>query len=104
MNQYSWHIESTIFNKLFILSSILQTAREDLTTEELEQLNMARAGARALWSLSDSRHNKELMRKSGIVPLMARLLKSCHIDVVIPIMGTIQKCASQVTLILLIFV
>lgn len=57
---------------------------------------MARAGARALWSLADSRHNKELMRKSGIVPLMARLLKSCHIDVVIPIMGTIQKCASQV--------
>lgn len=57
---------------------------------------MARAGARALWSLSESRHNKELMRKSGIVPLMARLLKSCHIDVVIPIMGTIQKCASEV--------
>lgn len=57
---------------------------------------MARAGARALWSLSLSRHNKELMRKSGIVPLMARLLKSCHTDVVIPIMGTIQECASQV--------
>ncbi|XP_005180225.2 armadillo repeat-containing protein gudu [Musca domestica] len=74
---------------------ILQTPREDLNFEELELLNMARAGARALWSLSDSRHNKEIMRKSGIVPLMARLLKSCHIDVVIPIMGTIQKCASQ---------
>ncbi|KAM7353695.1 armadillo repeat-containing protein gudu [Cochliomyia hominivorax] len=74
---------------------ILQTPREELTAEEIEQLNMARAGAKALWSLSDSKHNKELMRKSGIVPLMARLLKSCHIDVVIPIMGTIQKCASQ---------
>lgn len=35
------------------------------------------------------------MRKSGIVPLMARLLKSCHLDIVIPVMGTIQKCASQ---------
>lgn len=62
---------------------------------------MARAGARALWSLSLSRHNKELMRKSGIVPLMARLLKSCHTDVVIPIMGTIQECASQVCMCIL---
>lgn len=83
-------------NLHFHFNSILQTPREELTLEEIEQLNMARAGARALWSLSDSRHNKELMRKSGIVPLMARLLKSCHIDVVIPIMGTIQKCASEV--------
>ena len=58
---------------------------------------MARAGARALWSLSESRHNKELMRKNGIVPLMGRLLKSIHIDVVVPTMGTIQQCASQPT-------
>lgn len=58
-------------------------------------LDMARAGARALWSLSESRHNKELMCKSGIVPLMGRLLKSVHIDVVVPTMGTIQQCASQ---------
>ncbi|KAL9924155.1 armadillo repeat-containing protein gudu isoform 1-T1 [Glossina fuscipes fuscipes] len=80
---------------LDIKLQILKTPREELTAEEIENLNQARAGARALWSLSDSRHNKELMRKSGIVPLMARLLKSCHIDVVIPIMGTIQKCASE---------
>lgn len=60
-------------------------------------LNMAKAGARALWTLSDSKHNMEHMRKCGIVPLMARLLKSVHIEVVIPIMGTIQKCASQVS-------
>ncbi|XP_037960100.1 armadillo repeat-containing protein gudu [Teleopsis dalmanni] len=74
---------------------ILQNPRENLTLEEQDLLFMARAGARALWSLSDSRHNKEQMRRSGIVPLMARLLKSVHIDIVIPIMGTIQKCASQ---------
>uniref|UniRef100_A0A0K8W687 Armadillo repeat-containing protein 4 n=1 Tax=Bactrocera latifrons TaxID=174628 RepID=A0A0K8W687_BACLA len=74
---------------------ILQTPLEELNSSDLECLYMARAGARALWSLSLSRHNKELMRKSGIVPLMARLLKSCHTDVVIPIMGTIQECASQ---------
>lgn len=56
---------------------------------------MARAGAKALWSLSESRHNKEVMRRSGLVPLMGRLLKSIHIDVVVPIMGTVQQCASQ---------
>ncbi|XP_067625312.1 armadillo repeat-containing protein gudu [Eurosta solidaginis] len=74
---------------------VLQTPLEELNATDLECLYMARAGARALWSLSLSRHNKELMRKSGVVPLMARLLKSCHTDVVIPIMGTIQECASQ---------
>ncbi|XP_055383292.1 uncharacterized protein LOC129613316 [Condylostylus longicornis] len=75
--------------------SILQTPKDELNLEDKKYLDAARAGARALWSLSDSRHNRELMRKSGIVPLMARLLKSVNIEVVIPIMGTIQKCASQ---------
>uniref|UniRef100_A0A182NFE7 Armadillo repeat-containing domain-containing protein n=1 Tax=Anopheles dirus TaxID=7168 RepID=A0A182NFE7_9DIPT len=73
----------------------LRSQRDQLSEEEREMLDMARAGARALWSLSESRHNKELMCKSGIVPLMGRLLKSVHIDVVVPTMGTIQQCASQ---------
>uniref|UniRef100_A0A182J6G1 Armadillo repeat-containing domain-containing protein n=1 Tax=Anopheles atroparvus TaxID=41427 RepID=A0A182J6G1_ANOAO len=73
----------------------LRSQREQLSEEEREMLDMARAGARALWSLSESRHNKELMCRSGIVPLMGRLLKSVHIDVVVPTMGTIQQCASQ---------
>lgn len=64
---------------------------------------MARAGAKALWSLSESRLNKEVMRRSGLVPLMGKLLKSIHIDVVVPIMGTVQQCASQVNLILFLF-
>ncbi|XP_030383364.1 armadillo repeat-containing protein gudu [Scaptodrosophila lebanonensis] len=80
---------------LDIKLNILQTPRELLASEERESLDMARAGARALWTLADSKHNMEQMRKSGIVPLMARLLKSVHIDVVIPIMGTVQKCASE---------
>uniref|UniRef100_A0A182K4J8 Armadillo repeat-containing domain-containing protein n=1 Tax=Anopheles christyi TaxID=43041 RepID=A0A182K4J8_9DIPT len=73
----------------------LRSQRDQLSEEEREMLDMARAGARALWSLSESRHNKEQMCKSGIVPLMGRLLKSVHIDVVVPTMGTIQQCASQ---------
>ncbi|ALC38816.1 CG5155 [Drosophila busckii] len=80
---------------LDIKMSILQTPRDQLGLEDLESLDMARAGCRALWTLADSKHNMEQMRKSGIVPLMANLLKSVHIDVVIPIMGTVQKCSSE---------
>lgn len=72
------------------------TPRDQLNEDQEEQLRMARAGAKALSSLSESRHNKEIMRKYGLVPLMARLLKSIHLDVVIPIMGTCQHCATQV--------
>lgn len=75
----------------------LTDTRENLPQAQKEQLSMARAGARALWSLSESKHNKEIMRTSGVVPLMARLLKSSHIDVVVPIMGCVQQCASQVS-------
>jgi armadillo repeat-containing protein 4 len=75
----------------------LTTIQDNLTQSQKEQLAMATAGARALWSLSESRHNKELMRRSGVVPLMARLLKSIHIEVVVPIMGCVQQCASQVS-------
>lgn len=74
----------------------LVTAKDQLNEDQKEQLHMACAGAKALSSLSESRHNKEIMRKYGLVPLMARLLKSIHLDVVIPIMGTCQHCASQV--------
>lgn len=76
--------------------SCLITPRESLSQGQREQLDMARAGARALWSLSESRHNKEIMRTSGVVPLMGRLLQSTHIDVVVPIMGCVQQCATQV--------
>lgn len=74
----------------------LITPAESLLQTQKEQLEMARAGARALWSLSESRHNKEIMRTSGVVPLMGRLLKSTNIDVVVPIMGCVQQCATQV--------
>lgn len=76
----------------------LTTPKEKLSEEAIEQLNMAKAGAKALWSLSESRHNREVMRKYGLVPLMAKLLKSIHTDVVVPIMGTCSKCATQVKL------
>lgn len=71
--------------------------RDQLTDEQEVLVNMAGAGARALYSLSESKPNKEAMRKFGLVPLMSRLLKSVHIDLIIPIMGTCQNCASEVT-------
>lgn len=84
------------FKSIHLLSfnwnSALQTSRDELAIEEKELLDMAKAGARALWSLSESRHNKELMRKSGIVPLMGRLLKSVHIELVVPIMVRAYRC------------
>lgn len=70
--------------------------REQLNDEQLLQMDMACAGAHALRSLSESKANKEAMRKCGLVPLMARLLKSVHIDLIIPIMGTCHHCASEV--------
>lgn len=75
---------------------ILLIAREQLSDEQKMQIDMACAGARALCSLSESRPNKEVMRKYGLVPLMSRLLKSVHIDLIISIMGTCQNCASEV--------
>lgn len=70
--------------------------REQLTDEQMCQVNMAVAGAQALFSLSESRPNKEAMRMFGLVPLISRLLKSVHIDLIIPIMETCQNCASEV--------
>lgn len=83
-------------NHLPASCSILLLPREQLTDEQKLQVSMACAGARALCSLSESKPNKEAMRKYGLVPLMSRLLKSIHIDLIVPIMGTCQNCASEV--------
>lgn len=65
-------------------------------TSELERdVQVARCGALALWSCSKSKKNKEAMRKAGAIPLLARLLKSTHEDMLIPVVGTLQECASE---------
>lgn len=45
--------------------------------------------------MSSSCRNRDCMRKHGIVPLFARLLKTIHNDIAIPTMGTLQECASE---------
>jgi hypothetical protein len=65
--------------------------------QELEKdVEVARCGALALWSLSKSRKNKHEMRRAGVIPLLAALLKSPHESMCIPVVGTLQECASEV--------
>ena len=57
---------------------------------------MARCGALALWSCSKSTKNKQAIRKAGGIPLLARLLKSNNEAMLIPVVGTLQECATEV--------
>lgn len=59
-------------------------------------MEVARCGALALWSCSKSYANKEAIRKAGGIPLLAQLLKTSHENVLIPVVGTLQECASEV--------
>ena len=59
---------------------------------------MARSGALALWSCSKSTKNKQAIKKAGAIPMLAKLLKSSHEGMLIPVVGTLQECASEVSL------
>ncbi|CAF0996120.1 unnamed protein product [Brachionus calyciflorus] len=63
--------------------------------ELAKDVEVARCGASALWSLSKSKKNKHEMRRSGVIPLLASLLKSPHESICIPVVGTLQECASE---------
>ncbi|XP_041344945.1 outer dynein arm-docking complex subunit 2 [Pyrgilauda ruficollis] len=54
-----------------------------------------RCAALALWSCSKSTKNKKAIRKAGGIPLLARWLKCSHTDILIPIVGMLQECASE---------
>ena len=73
----------------------MQTPREELNLHELQFLDIARAGAKALWSMSASQRNREAMRKYGMIPLIARTMKTIHLDVAIPAAGLLQMCANE---------
>ncbi|XP_071753052.1 outer dynein arm-docking complex subunit 2 isoform X1 [Centroberyx gerrardi] len=66
-----------------------------LTAEQERDVEVARCGALALWSCSKSTRNKEAIRKAGGIPLLGRLLKSPHENMLIPVVGTLQECASE---------
>ena len=71
-----------------------------LTAEQERDVEVARCGALALWSCSKSTRNKDAIRRAGGIPLLARLLKSPHEDMLIPVVGTLQECASEVRVLL----
>ncbi|XP_064646544.1 outer dynein arm-docking complex subunit 2-like isoform X2 [Lineus longissimus] len=64
-------------------------------SENEKDIEVARSGALALWSCSKSTKNKQAMRKAGAIPLLAKLLKSTHENMLIPVVGTLQECASE---------
>lgn len=69
-----------------------------LTPLQGKEIEVARCGALALWSCSKSSRNKEAIRKAGGIPLLAQLLKSPHSNMLIPVVGTLQECASEVSI------
>lgn len=64
--------------------------------EAFSDLEVARCGAQALWSCSKSRKNKAAIFRARAVPLLAKLLLSENENVLVPVVGTLQECASEV--------
>lgn len=60
---------------LDVKEAFLLTPWEELSSDEKELVSIAKAATRALWSVSMSRKNIQVMMKSGAVPLLARLFK-----------------------------
>lgn len=75
---------------------VLKTEIEMLPVAQQKSFSLLRNCSKALWSMSKSDKNKDVMRRSGIIPVMAKLLTSVHEDVVSSIMGIIVNCATQV--------
>jgi hypothetical protein len=90
------HSETFQVDLLDVSNHAVLTPVSDLSPEDKEEVHVARAGAKALWSISQSKKNRDAMRKAGCVRLLARLLQSVHEDVVVPVMGMLQQCASEV--------
>ena len=68
-----------------------------LTNASDLEADVARCGALALWSCSKSTKNKQAIRRAGGIPLLAKLLKSSNEAMLIPVVGTLQECASEVS-------
>ena len=66
------------------------------TTGQRSDTEVACCAAGALWSCSKSKKNKLAMLKSGIVPLLAKHLQADDEKLLVPVIGTIQECASEV--------
>ncbi|NXJ01967.1 ARMC4 protein, partial [Psophia crepitans] len=81
--------------RLVGLLECVSVGSTNLTLYQAKDTEMARCGALALWSCSKSNKNKEAIRKAGGIPLLARWLKCSHADILTPVVGTLQECASE---------
>ena len=77
--------------------TILQRPYDDLSATNKELVDVAIGCAKVLDSLSSSPKVKADLRKHGVVKFMQRFLQSVHTSLVIPMMGTVQQCASMVS-------
>ncbi|XP_022347282.1 armadillo repeat-containing protein 4 isoform X2 [Enhydra lutris kenyoni] len=83
--------------KLVALLDCAQNSQEPAQSSlyDARDVEVARCGALALWSCSKSYANKEAIRKANGIPLLAGLLKTSHENMLIPVVGTLQECASE---------
>ncbi|CAM9231987.1 unnamed protein product [Bubo scandiacus] len=81
--------------RLVGLLEYISVGSTSLTPYQAKDTEIARCGALALWSCSKSTKNKEAIRKAGGIPLLARWLKCSHADILTPVVGTLQECASE---------
>lgn len=72
------------------------SANHSSYSDNTKNIDVARAGALALWSLSRSNRNKHAMQRAGVIPLLAKLLKSSNETMLIPVGGIIEECATDV--------
>ena len=61
-----------------------------------EDVRAARSAAQALYSCAGSRRNRMMMRKDGVVPLIARLIQSDKAQLLVPIIGLLNHFAKEV--------
>ncbi|XP_034499886.1 armadillo repeat-containing protein 4 isoform X3 [Ailuropoda melanoleuca] len=83
--------------KLVALLDCAQNSGEPAQSSlyDARDVEVARCGALALWSCSKSYANKEAIRRAGGILLLAGLLKTSHENMLIPVVGTLQECASE---------
>ncbi|XP_068751694.1 armadillo repeat-containing protein gudu-like isoform X2 [Montipora capricornis] len=62
---------------------------------ETNDFKLLRNACSALWSCSKCRKNIQAIRAAGAVPILGTLLVNGQDDVILPVMGIIQECASE---------
>ncbi|NXG27019.1 ARMC4 protein, partial [Dromaius novaehollandiae] len=81
--------------RLVRLLECISVGSTTLTPQQPKDFEIARCGALALWSCSKSTKNKGAILKASGIPLLAKWLKCSHVNILTPVVGTLQECASE---------